>query len=79
MRFSVGRLKIIEKIIRREKISMTRFDDLLGQLRKKEKMRYRQHRSIVREVFFFKILLLEKRNNSRGFELTTRRASLIPS
>jgi hypothetical protein len=41
MSFSVGILKDIEKIIRREKIGRTRYDDLLIQLQKKREMRFK--------------------------------------
>ena len=54
------------------KISMTRFDDWLSQFRKKGVIRYRP---IVREVFFAKIGLIEKRNDNRGFELISKDAS----
>jgi hypothetical protein len=37
IRFSVGRLKRIQKLMRGETISKTRFDDLLIQLKKRDK------------------------------------------
>jgi hypothetical protein len=52
MRFSVGRLKGIEKIGRRQKIGHTRFDDLLSQLEKKGEMRYGH---IVRKFIFVRL------------------------
>jgi hypothetical protein len=47
MRFSVGRLKGIKKMIRKGKVCTTRFNDLISQLRNKGEVRY-----LVSKIFF---------------------------
>jgi hypothetical protein len=74
IRFSVGGLKGIEKMVKREKISEMRFDNLPNQLRRNETRDIILH--VVREIFSVEIKLLETTNSCRGFEFIRKNDSI---